>query len=206
MELKILIWLVAACGKIWNGFYWLLDRCGAAFAGAVLWLVSALIWVFGPPSARQFFRYKGYPKRIRRAYDRRDNEAVKTLCAQWLEMSEREELAGLDRGHVIHETHTFLGLVALRENDLEAAKNHLLVSGNIESSPTLEIKGPWVSLAAWLLRKGEREVVVAFLDSVEKWWASGSQTPSRRRELRQTLREWKKDARAGRLPNDARWR
>lgn len=206
MELKIMVWLVEAFEKGWNAFWWLLRWCVTPLLHLALWLVGAMMWIFHPLQARLFLRYKKYPKQIQRAYKSGDYETVKTLCAQWLEMNEqhRRTLAGLNYGQVLHEAHDYLGFVALRENDLETAKKHLLASGNIE--PSLSASGPSFSLAAWILKNGEREAVLTFLDSVSQWWANDSYTPpQRRREVRETLKRWKKAARAGHLPDDPRW-
>jgi hypothetical protein len=93
-------------------------------------------------------------------------------------------------GNAIHYSHLVLGLVALREGDLESAKSHLLESGKTTGSPNLGSFGPNMSLAKQLLECGERETVLAYLELCGRFWERGSDR----------LAEWKDQVAMGETP------
>ena len=66
-------------------------------------------------------------------------------------------------GNVIYEMHSLLGRIALGEGDMAAARRHLAESGQTPGSPQLDSFGPDFVLAGELLRKGERDAVLAGL-------------------------------------------
>jgi hypothetical protein len=76
-------------------------------------------------------------------------------------------------GNAIHKGHIVLGRVALRHGDLEGAKQHLIAAGETPGSPQLDSFGPNMTLAKELLEKGERDTVVAYLESCRKFWKMG---------------------------------
>lgn len=73
-------------------------------------------------------------------------------------------------GQVVHDANFVLGRIALASGNLEEAKKYLLASGNSPGSPELEKKGPNLSLALDLLQKGQKEVVVEYLELCRKFW------------------------------------
>jgi hypothetical protein len=75
-------------------------------------------------------------------------------------------------GNVIYDGNQILGLAALKENDIAKAKQCLLAAGNTPGSPQLDSFGPDMTLAQELLKKGEKQVVLDFLDLVAKFWAT----------------------------------
>lgn len=71
----------------------------------------------------------------------------------------------------IHISNTVLGLVAVDEGDIDAAKDYLLASGTVDvGSPTLMSFGPNMLLAKRLIEKGERETVIKYFDLCSKFW------------------------------------
>ncbi len=73
----------------------------------------------------------------------------------------------------IHVAHTVLGKVALHRGDVEAAKKHLLDSARVSGSPVLGSFGPDLTLAKALLQRGERQVVLEYLELCARFWGSG---------------------------------
>lgn len=73
-------------------------------------------------------------------------------------------------GNAIHHAHILLGKIAIRNNDLVSARTHLLKSGKTPGSPQLDSFGPNMSLALELLRVGEKESVLEFLELVDNFW------------------------------------
>jgi tetratricopeptide (TPR) repeat protein len=77
-------------------------------------------------------------------------------------------------GNALHEGNVVLGLIALQRADIAGAKEHLLAAGQTPGSPQLNSFGPNMTLAKGLLEKGEREVVLTYLQSCGKFWKMGA--------------------------------
>lgn len=75
-----------------------------------------------------------------------------------------------ERGDLIYNANAILGRIALQAGDVTAAKNHLLEAAQTPGSPVLNSFGPDLTLANELLAKGERDVVIKFLDLIEDFW------------------------------------
>lgn len=90
-----------------------------------------------------------------------------------------------------HVAHIVLGKVALAQGDVKSARRHLLEAAKVEGSPVLSSFGPDFSLARALLQRGERQVVLEYLDLCEKFWLSGKNLLNL---YRQAIRE-------GRIPD-----
>jgi tetratricopeptide (TPR) repeat protein len=73
-------------------------------------------------------------------------------------------------GNARHNGNIILGRIALRRDDIAGAKEHLLAAGQTPGSPQLNSFGPNMILAKELLEKNERDVVLAYLESCEKFW------------------------------------
>jgi peroxiredoxin len=89
-----------------------------------------------------------------------------------------EELASLtsrytkdwNYGNAIQDSNVVLGRLALRDGNVAAAKAFLLEAGKSTGSPQMNSFGPNLSLAQDLLRKGEKEVVIEYLNACKKFW------------------------------------
>ena len=75
-------------------------------------------------------------------------------------------------GNIIHNANTLLGRVALRENDLKQAKKYLVKSIEVPTTPQLSSFGPSYILAKELLERGEKEIVIEYLDLVANLWTN----------------------------------
>lgn len=90
----------------------------------------------------------------------------------------------------IHEAHTFLGLVALKRNDVAEAGRHLLASAEqAPPTPTLTSFGPRKQLARQLALAGQWEVVARYLALCERFWPT------------ETLRAWQAQVQERRVPD-----
>jgi hypothetical protein len=86
---------------------------------------------------------------------------------------------------------TLLGRVALLTDDLAGGKQYLLDSSKPEAARDVSISGPTMVLAKELLEKGERDVVVQYLENCVLLWPRGEGT----------LRNWIADIQRGKTPN-----
>lgn len=76
-------------------------------------------------------------------------------------------------GNAIHYGHIALGLVSMSQGNTDEAKKHLLSAGKTPGSPQLATAGPDMSLARLLLKSGERDAVLIYLDECGRFWKSG---------------------------------
>jgi hypothetical protein len=83
-----------------------------------------------------------------------------------------------------------LGLMAVDAGDITTAKKYLLASGNVRTSPALGSFGPYMNLANELLKRGERDTVIAYLEECLTFWTSGEEQ----------LKSWIATLRAGGTP------
>jgi tetratricopeptide (TPR) repeat protein len=81
-------------------------------------------------------------------------------------------------GNAIHKGNIILGRIALQRGDIAGAKSHLLAAGETPGSPQLDSFGPNMVLARDLLKKGERETVLSYLQACTKFWKMGGDTLS----------------------------
>ena len=103
------------------------------------------------------------------AFKEEDLAKAKTLAEKYLALAaEKEE--DWNYGNAIHHGHIFLGRIALRKGNIEKAKEHLLEAGKTPGSPQLNSFGPNMTLAEELLERGEREVVLEYLDACKTFW------------------------------------
>ena len=113
-----------------------------------------------------------------------------------------------DYGNVIYNANEILGRAALRQNDIEAAKSHLLASGKSPGSPQLNSFGPSFILDRELLEKGEKAVVLAHLELVGKFWGktNGPDKLGVNADAAALLAKWKKEIEEGKIPTEPNWR
>ncbi|MDZ4837172.1 MAG: hypothetical protein SGJ27_25585 [Candidatus Melainabacteria bacterium] len=83
-----------------------------------------------------------------------------------------QHLANRNYSNSVYEAHTALGRIALREGNVELAKEHLLKSVAIPGSPQLNSFGPDMALAQELLNAGEKEIIFEFFFRVGIFWKS----------------------------------
>lgn len=73
-------------------------------------------------------------------------------------------------GNAIHDANMVLGIVALKRNMVEKAKDYLIAAGQAPTSPQLKNFGPSMMLANALLEIGRTECVITYLELVKKIW------------------------------------
>jgi hypothetical protein len=75
-----------------------------------------------------------------------------------------------DHANHKHWGHTALGVVALRNGDVQAAREHLLHSAHVVGEPRLSSYGPSFLLARELCVKGDWEPVSDYLSACQAFW------------------------------------
>jgi hypothetical protein len=90
---------------------------------------------------------------------------------------------GSDESSSIHMANLILGLIAVEAGDTKKAKEHLFASATfppgrvLPASPVLISFGPSMELAKRLLAKGEKDVVLEYLDLCASFWEYGATKP-----------------------------
>jgi hypothetical protein len=92
----------------------------------------------------------------------------------------------------LHHT-TILGRIALRQNDLESAKQHLIDSVPKSGSPGASSHMPTFVLARKLLEKEQKEIVIKYLELVAPLWKNPK------------MPKWMEEIRNGKIPSDGEW-
>lgn len=104
-------------------------------------------------------------------------------------LSELPEL--VRQGQPIFDGNLALGWCALKEGDVDLAKNYLIAAAQTKGSPTLNSFGPDMSLAKALMEQGERAAVLEFLELCTEFW----EMPGRH------LQQWIEDVKQGTIPD-----
>lgn len=134
-------------------------------------------------------------------------------ASQYAEKMLSKNRPGWNYGNNIHHGNIILGRIALASGDIEEAKKRLIQAGKTGGSPQLNSFGPTFILARELLEKGEKDVVLEYLDLVAKFWANPDDlksSDSNRAHVAQRnaeqLSEWRKQITEGRIPQAGKWR
>ncbi|HEY4984950.1 MAG TPA: hypothetical protein VIJ24_07775, partial [Verrucomicrobiae bacterium] len=113
-------------------------------------------------------------------------------------------------GNLIHDVNAMLCLAALHAGDKKQAGEYLLSAGRSPGSPQLDSFGPDFSYAAKMLKAGETNVVLQYLDLVGNFWGNTNR-PKRYigddfdLNTSRTLEKYRQDIRAGKIPAEGRW-
>jgi len=98
------------------------------------------------------------------------------LAAQYAEglVTNADKVAGTwVHGDVVHWGHIFLGRIALANDALPRALEHLAAAGATPGSRELTARGPDQKLALELIKRGEDEAVIAYVEACKLFWGGG---------------------------------
>ena len=126
------------------------------------------------------------------AFEACEFEHARNHATEVLERAASLDLPESERndGIAIHYGNLILGRLALREGDIERAKQYLIASGKTNGAATLNSFGPSMILAQELLERGESETVLRYFDLCGKFWKRGSET----------LKKWSQQVHSGEAP------
>lgn len=96
-------------------------------------------------------------------------DLAEALAADLLKQAEQWE-KNWNYGNAIHIGNLVLGHVALERGKIDDAKAFLLKAGKTPGSPQLNSFGPNMKLAGELLAKGEKQVVLDYLQLIKAFW------------------------------------
>lgn len=102
------------------------------------------------------------------AFDAGETSKAQQYASELL-VSAQQFKSDWNYGNALHKGNIILGRVALQKGNIAGAKEHLLTAGQTPGSPQLNSFGPNMTLAKELLEKGEREVVLTYLESCGKF-------------------------------------
>ena len=104
-----------------------------------------------------------------RAFQSHDCGTVKCMAREYLRVAELNRDCG-NYGNAIHQANTVLGLIALEEDQIDAAVTYLDASARTPGSSELTSMGPNMLLAQKLLECGRVRAVLNFLDRCKRFW------------------------------------
>ena len=102
-----------------------------------------------------------------------------------------QNISNWNYGNNIHHGNIILGRIALTLDDVEEAKERLIKAGKTPGSPQLNSFGPNMTLAKELLQRGEKDVVLKYIELCSKFWKMG----------KTRLDEWSVVVKDGKIPN-----
>ncbi len=126
------------------------------------------------------------------AYEIGNDQAASSFAKQWIGLASSESASLGESGvaNAIHDGNDLLGRIALRQGNVAAAKNHLLLAASTPGSSRMAMLGPRMLLAQELLDRGERGVVVEYLQKVKTFWKRAGPV----------LDEWSQSIQQGKAP------
>lgn len=125
------------------------------------------------------------PELAKAALDAGETAKARGYAEELLKATNRESW---NYGNAIHHGHLILGRIALREGDLNTAKEQLLAAGDTPGSPQLDSFGPNMVLAKELLEKGEKQAVLEYFKRCGSFWKKGD------------LETWTREVQDGKIP------
>ncbi len=138
----------------------------------------------------RYARFVILPDWCKRAVERGKGDRASSLARELLKAANTYP-HDWNHGNAVHHGHLVLGRIALATGDLATARTELIEAGRTSGSPQLNSFGPNMRLAQELLRAGEREVVLEYLELCRQFWKMGNER----------LARWTADIAQGREPD-----
>ena len=123
------------------------------------------------------------------AFDANQLDKARQYAETMLKITHR----GSAFGNRIHHGNLILGRIALREGNIEEAKNRLIAACTTPGAPNLNSFGPSMTLAKELLEKGERDVVFKYFFLCSRFWDS--------ERAREKMTTWRDEIKEDKIPD-----
>lgn len=120
------------------------------------------------PRLKRFYKISD---ELQAAYLANDLNTAHKLATEYLELANAYR-CNWNYGNAIHDANSYLGLMSLRNGNIDAAVGFLRDAGKSPGSPQLDSFGPDFELANQLLQQGQTEAVKSYLKDVQKFWKS----------------------------------
>jgi len=142
-----------------------------------------------PASSDSQQRLDQLPGLVQAAFDAGEMEKATNYAGESLRLA-ADHQDQRDYDTAVHKANIVLGRMALRQNNVEKAKTYLLTAGHVNGGGVLSSFGPNMSLAKELLERGEKDVVLQYLELCKSFWTSSRGQPDR----------WIEEIKAGKIP------
>ena len=96
-------------------------------------------------------------------------DRVRRLAEEYLRLAKKYH-KNWNFGNATHDANIALGIVELRKNNITASASYLVAAGQSTGSPQLDSFGPDLRLANVLLKIGQNEAVIKYLEGVKTFW------------------------------------
>lgn len=126
------------------------------------------------------------------AYQKDDLFVVNQLANEYLTLA-TDWNDSWNYGNALHQANLYLGLIAMNAREIDKAKDYLIRSGKVPSSPQLKTFGPNMLLAKALLEQGESAIVLDYLERCKSFWGKVFRLGK--------IRKWKNAIKAGEIPD-----
>ena len=126
------------------------------------------------------------------AYQKDDLFVVNQLANEYLTLA-TDWNDSWNYGNALHQANLYLGLIAMNAREIDKAKDYLIRSGKVPSSPQLKTFGPNMLLAKALLEQGESAIVLDYLELCKSFWGKVFRLGK--------IRKWKNAIKAGEIPD-----
>lgn len=204
---------------------WLFLNVLAWLAGLLHPVIQLIERFFYP----EMYRLGKLPPLIRKTWRKGDHNQAEILANEYLVLVEQFKNDPNYRDGM-QLSHQIKGLLRLKEGAVEQAGEHLLEAGRSPSFLQLEYYGPRMTLARELLLKGEKQIVLQYLDLLTDSWATERDFPKEIKAKRNVsklfkriitealnsdklavkenkllIQNWKAQVRKGRVPKHRLW-
>jgi len=114
-------------------------------------------------------RFYSLDDQITKAFSANDYDSAKGLVSEYLELADIYR-CNWNYGNAIHDAYRFLGLISVRNGEIDEAAAYLVKAGKSTGSPQLDSFGPELDLANELLKLGKTEEVLIYLKDIASFW------------------------------------
>ncbi|MCP3928649.1 MAG: hypothetical protein GY705_06060 [Bacteroidetes bacterium] len=114
-------------------------------------------------------RFSMLPITAKSAFNSGDIRKAYLYANELLELAKKYK-SGPDYGNAIHDGNLVLGRIAIKEGNIELAKECLIKAGSTPGSTVLAIYGPNMTLAKDLLAHNEKETVIKYFRLCKRFW------------------------------------
>ncbi len=122
--------------------------------------------------SEQLSRFYFLEDKITAAYSASEFSPARILIKEYLELADIYR-CNWNYGNAIHDANSILGLISLKEGNIDEAATYLIKAGKSPGSPQLDSFGPEMDLANELLKSGKTDEVKIYLKDVKTFWESG---------------------------------